>query len=290
MARGPVNAGSVVLTRGEATPPHGEVIRLDVRRLAGSEPRTAVLVVHGFKGFKDWGFFPHLCERLAADGHLVVSFNGSRNGIGPNLLDFTDLDAFGRNSISHEVGDVRWMLERLAAGEWSGGARPRAVGVLGHSRGGGTGIITASEHHDVVASLVTWAAVSTFQRWPAEWIEEWRRSGVVYVANARTGQDMPLDRSVWEDLETNRERFDVIAAAGRVAAPWLVVHGSKDETVSVVEARDLARAGRRAALEVVEGSGHTFEAVHPLDGVTPGLEAAVTATLNHFRHSLQRLA
>jgi len=283
MAARRMSTASVVLTRGEVTPPHREVIRTDVRRLAGSEPRTAVLVVHGFKGFKDWGFFPHLCERLAADGHLVVSFNGSRNGIGANLLDFTDLDAFGRNTISHEVADVEWMLYRLVAGEWSGGVRPRAVGLLGHSRGGGTGIITASEHHDVVASLVTWAAVSTFQRWPVEWLEEWRRNGVVYVANARTGQDMPLHRSVREDLERNRERFDLIAAAGRVTAPWLIVHGSHDETVSVVEARHLAQAAPRPTLEVVEGSGHTFEAVHPLDGVTPGLEAAVVATLAHFR-------
>ena len=280
-----MTAGSVVLVRGEATPPHGEVIRTDVRRLAGSEPRTAVLVVHGFKGFKDWGFFPLLCERLAADGHLVVSFNGSRNGIGANLLDFTDLDAFGRNTISHEVGDVHWMLERLIAGEWSGGVRPEAVGVLGHSRGGGTSIITASEHHDV-ASLVTWAAVSTFQRWPAEWREEWKRSGVVYVANARTGQDMPLHRCVPEDLERNRERFDVIGAAGRVTAPWLIVHGSEDETVSVAEARSLAGAAPHAQLEVVDGSGHTFEAVHPLDAVTPGLEAALAATASHFRRSL----
>ena len=277
-----MTSGSVVLARCETTPPHGEVVRTDVRRLAASEPRTAVLVVHGFKGFKDWGFFPFLCERLAADGHLVVSFNGSRNGIGPNLLDFTDLDAFGRNTISHEVADVHWMLERLIAGEWSGGVRPEAVGMLGHSRGGGTSIITASEHHDV-AALVTWAAVSTFHRWPAEWREEWKRSGVVYVANARTGQDMPLHRSVCEDLDRNRRRFDLVAAAGRVAAPWLIVHGSDDETVPVAEARQLARAARRPTLEVVEGSGHTFEAVHPLDGVTSGLQAAVTATLAHFR-------
>jgi len=28
-------------------------------------PVGAVLVVHGFKGFKDWGFFPYLCEAFA---------------------------------------------------------------------------------------------------------------------------------------------------------------------------------------------------------------------------------
>ena len=118
---------ALIHKRDEVVPPHGEVIRIDVRRPAAAEPRSAVLVAHGFKGFKDWGFFPHLCERLAEDGHLVVSFNGSRNGVGPNLVDFTDLEAFGRNTFSHEVGDVHHMVDLLAAGEWSGGRRPEAA-------------------------------------------------------------------------------------------------------------------------------------------------------------------
>lgn len=276
---------ALIHTRGEVTPPHGEVIRTDVRRPAASEPRSSVLVVHGFKGFKDWGFFPHLCERLAADGHLVVSFNGSRNGIGPNLLDFTDLDAFGRNTISHEIAEVHWMVDRLLAGEWSGGRSPESVGILGHSRGGGTSIVTVSERGDV-SSLVTWAAVSTFLRWTREQEEDWMRRGVMHVANARTGQDMPLYRVVQADLEEHRRRFDVLAAAAKVSVPWLIVHGAEDPTVPVAEARELAVAGPNAVLVPVEGSGHTFEAVHPLDGVTPGLEAAIHATLRHFRSSL----
>ncbi len=276
---------ALIHRRGEVTPPHGEVIRIDVRRPAAAEPRTAVLVVHGFKGFKDWGFFPYLCERLAADGHLVVSFNGSRNGIGPNLLDFTDLDAFGRNTYSHEVDDMHHMADRLTAGEWSGGRRLESVGILGHSRGGGTGIVTVAERGDV-SSLVTWAAVSTFHRWTPEQREAWIRQGTVYIANVRTGQDMPLQRVVLDDLEAKRPRLDVLAAAARVGVPWLIVHGGEDPTVPLAEARELARAGRKAEMELVEGSGHTFEAVHPFEGVTPGLERAIRATLRHFRSSL----
>ena len=275
---------ALIHTRDEVTPPHGEVIRIDVRRAAG-EPRSAVLVVHGFKGFKDWGFFPHLCERLAADGHLVVSFNGSRNGIGPNLLDFTDLEAFGRNTYSHEVDDVHHMVDLLAAGRWSDGRRPASVGILGHSRGGGTGIVTAAERDDV-SSLVTWAAVSTFHRWTPEQREVWAEQGVVHVHNSRTGQDMPLQREVLDDLEANGRRFDVVAAAAGVRVPWLIVHGAEDPTVPLAEARELAGAGPRAKLEVVEDSGHTFEAVHPFEGTSPGLETAMRATLRHFRSTL----
>ncbi len=271
--------------RVETTPPHGDVIRADIRLPSRSDPDTAVVVAHGFKGFKDWGFLPHLCESLARDGHMVVSFNFSLNGTGPGLVDFTDLDAFGRNTLSRELDDLRWMADRTLAGEWSGGRPPAALGLLGHSRGGGGAIVTAAEHPGVSA-LVTWAAVSTFRRWGEEHVRDWKTRGVTYVDNARTGQRMPLYRDLWDDLRENAARLDVVAAAARVKVPWLVVHGEEDATVPVGEARRLAGAGPYARLQVVAGSGHTFEAVHPLAGTTPGLEAAVEATLHHYRGTL----
>ena len=271
--------------RVETTPPHGDVIRAGVRRPSGSHPRTAVVVAHGFKGFKDWGFFPHLCERLARDGHLVVSFNFSLNGTGPGLVDFTDLEAFGRNTLSRELEDLHWMADRTLAGEWTGGRPPDALGLLGHSRGGGGSIIAAAENPGISA-LVTWAAVATFHRWGEEQVRDWTTRGVTWIANARTGQQMPLYRTLWDDLRENAGRLDVVAAAGRVRVPWLVVHGENDATVPAGEARRLAGVGPAAKLRVIAGSGHTFEAVHPPAGTTPGLEAAIEATLNHFREAL----
>ncbi|MDE2805217.1 MAG: prolyl oligopeptidase family serine peptidase [Gemmatimonadota bacterium] len=276
--------GSLIHERGETTPPHGDVIRLDVRRPAHGESRSAILVAHGFKGFKDWGFFPYLCERLAQDGHLVVSFNFSLNGTGPDLLEFTDLDAFGRNTLSRELEDLHWMVDRMLAGEWSDGTAPESVGLLGHSRGGGTGLIAAAEHQGISA-LVTWAAVATLQRWSEQQVADWKTRGVTWIANARTGQEMPLYRTLWEDLSDNGARLDVLAAAARVRVPWLIVHGSEDATVPVAEARRLHEAGSASSLRIVDGSGHTFEAVHPPRGPTPGLIAAVDASLRHFRRS-----
>ena len=294
----------VTLTRVETTPPHGDVIRADVRwraaaastamrgaaatatptamRPAAAAPRTAVIVAHGFKGFKDWGFFPLLCDRLALDGHLVVSFNTSLNGVGASLLDFTDLEAFGRNTVSREVHDFHWMVDRTLEGAWSEGRRPDALGLVGHSRGGGNAVVVASEREEVSA-LATWAAVSSFWRWTAEQERDWDATGVTHMVNARTGQEMPLYRDVWDDLRANAERFDLVAAAGRVRAPWLVLHGAEDTTVTLDEALALAGAGPTAELLALEGAGHTFEAVHPLEGVPPALENAVAATLRHLR-------
>ncbi len=269
--------------RREVTPPHGDVMRVDVRRPRGPVPSgpSVILMAHGFKGFKDWGFFPYVSERLAADGHVVVSFNFSLNGVGSDLLNFTDLESFGRNTLSREVDDASWMVDAALDGVWTQGARPGSVGVLGHSRGGGVGIVVAARHGGV-SSLVTWAAVSTFLRWSDSHVEDWVTRGVTYITNARTGQEMPLNRSLWQDLNDNRERLDVTLAAARVRAPWLIVHGSEDPTVPVNEARRLHAASPGASLRILEGSGHAFDVEHPMTASSAVLEEAILATLRHY--------
>lgn len=274
----------VSLERRRTTPPHGDVFEVDVRRLHGFDPRTAVVVVHGFKGFKDWGFFPWTCEQLAQAGHLAVSFNFSLNGVAVGQTDFSDLDAFGRNTLSREMDDLHWVVDQTAAGAF-GPTPPERICLLGHSRGGGSCIVAAAERDDL-AALATWAAISTFRRWSAEQDADWNRDGVTYVLNARTGQNMPLRRALRDDIESNADRLDVLAAAARLRAPWLLVHGAEDETVPVEEARSLKARSSEAALEVVEGAGHTFEAGHPM-GLPPlPLRKAAERTLRHFREAL----
>jgi len=274
-----VNARDIRLVTAD-----GELIRGDLRLPAGPPSRSAVVVVHGFKGFKDWGFFPHVCRILAGDGHAVVSFNFSRNGVGGDGDSFGDLDAFARNTLTREVDEIHRMLEEVRGG----GLLPRPVrrlGVLGHSRGGGDAILAAREDGGVHA-LVTWAAVATFDRWSDETKEEWRRDRRLYVLNARTGQQMPLDVSLLEDFEENRERLDVEAAARQVKAPWLIVHGEDDASVPVKEAHRLAEANPDAEIEIIPGAGHTFEAGHPFEDVPPELERALERTRAHFRRHL----
>ena len=175
-------------------PRPGDRIRGDVRLPDGAPATTAVVVAHGFKGFKDWGFFPWLARRLVADGHAVVTFNFSGSGIGADPLDFTELEAFASNTYSRELEELAWVVRAVRGGELLPLA-PRAVGLLGHSRGGGDAVLhaAAAGHGDAVDALVTWAAVASFDRWAEETLEEWRRTGRVFVLNSRTGQHMPLD-------------------------------------------------------------------------------------------------
>lgn len=268
-------------------PRAGDVIRGDIRLpdAEGARPETAVIVVHGFKGFKDWAFFPHVCERIAAAGHAVISFNFSHNGVGPDLEHFSELEKFGENTLSLELDELRLVLDEVCSGALLGWI-PEEVGLLGHSRGGGQAIL-ATHEDGRVASLVTWAAVADFDRWTDETKEAWREDGRIWIANQRTGQQMPLDLTLLEDFERNRERLDILTAAKSVPVPWLIVHGREDASVSPEDGRALDEASTTGNLRWVESAGHTFEARHPFTESPPELDEALSATLEHFDRTLR---
>lgn len=276
------SARALVRARWEIRPRDGgPPIRGDLRAPRGPPPQTAVVVCHGFKGFKDWAFFPALARALARRGHGVLSFNFSHSGIGADEESFTELDLFARQTHSRNVDEIRLVLDAVTGGTLFP-RPPRRIGLFGHSRGGGEAILAAAEDPRV-AALVTWAAIAAVERWGDEQVEAWERGETVFVENSRTRQQMPLDPVFWEDVRLHRERLDIVRAAERLAIPWLIVHGEEDASVSPTDATVLFdAAGESAELLRVEGAGHTFGAVHPFAGATDELRVATEATVGWF--------
>ncbi len=256
-------------------------------------PTGAVLIVHGFKGFKDWGFFPTIAESLAAGGLVALRFNLSGCGIREEGDRFDDPERFETNTYSQELADISDAWDHLGrVGEAAYGRRLPG-GLLGHSRGGATSIVYAAERRDVRA-LVTWSAIARLDRYGPEAVAAWKRGEAVPIVNARTSQTFHLRSGFWDDIERNRERYDLIARAAEVDADWLIVHGEADETVPVQEATDLliaSRGGRgkeMTRLERVPLTGHTFGATHPFAGSTRALDMALRWTVDWFSKRLAR--
>ena len=132
-----------------------------------------------------------------------------------------------------------------------------------------------------IRALVTWAAIASVDRWPPDQRLEWRQAGRIEVRNARTGQVLPLYTDVLDDIERNGSVLDIEAAAERIQVPWLLIHGSHDESVRFAEAELLKEASSRESTRLlrVESAGHTFGAVHPWRSNTPELESVFDATL-----------
>ena len=271
------------LTRHRLPGVLGEIL-IDVRAGGRGSPRSAVVVVHGFKGFKDWGLWPALAERLARAGLSAVTLNLSGSGV-DDSGEFVYPERFGHNTFSAELQDLRRVTDALAGGEL-GVAPPSAVGLLGHSRGGGIAVLHAASDARIKA-LATWAAISTVERWPASQRAAWRSAGVNEVKNVRTGQVLPLYPDVLDDIERHAAALDIEAAAARVAVPWLIVHGTDDEAVALAEGERLVAAAPGARFLAVEGAGHTFGAIHPWGGATPALERVEDTTLAFFAETLR---
>ncbi len=274
----------------------GVPLRCELRFPALDRPLPVVVIAHGFKGFKDWGFFPHTGARLAAAGFLSICFNFSGSGIGPDPLNFTELDRFAADTVSQQVADLGDLLNSLEDGSLLAPARRiapdlrvdlRRIGILGHSRGSGTAIVRAREDARLRA-VVGWAGVGTFHRWTTPELEAWRTRGWMEFLNARTGQLMRMNYAAIEDLATHRDRYTLENAVAALDVPLLLIHGDQDASVPVDEAQALYAAARqdRSELHLLPGTGHTFGAVHPWEGTTPALETALEHTINWFARHL----
>lgn len=218
-----------------------------------------VIFVHGFKGFKDWGAHHLIARYFAQNGYRYLKFNLSHSGVTTqNPKDVTDLAAFAANTVSKELLDVdlviAYALKHLNISE---------VVLIGHSRGGGLSIVQAA-HHPAVKALITWSAIADFSSlWKKEQEEEWKKEGKIYVVNARTQEKMPLNYTLLEDFELNKDKLNILQAAKQLTVPWLIIHGNDDVNVPFEKAQQLANANTNSRLLQIEGANHVYGASHP---------------------------
>ena len=260
-------------------------LRLPLQRSSG----LLVLIAPGFLGFKDWGFFPFLAERLCLAGFATLAFNHALCGVQENLLEITDAQAFSKNSTSQELKDWDLVLDSVLLGRLPHAEKTRlnGFGIVGHSRGGSYGILMANRIPQI-QSVVAWGVIQTFQRYDAETQRQWKETGAWEAAEDRLGRKLSLGLQALEALERNRERLDVLRAIRSLNVPVLFVHGRDDKRVKLAEAQALWKCANPylSRLHIIESAGHTFRTQHPLDKPSEPLLEAVNETVRWFQRTL----
>lgn len=264
---------------------HGPVVGVTLVP-EGPPPRGAVVLVHDFLCGSERDFMPWLAVALAAD-HAVVRYTSPGSGIGSSGT-HTELDRLASSTHTRELAELATVVGRVASGSELP-RPPKAIGLLGHGRGGAHALLHATGDERVRA-LVTWNAPSRLDRWNRATRELWRRDGCIFVPGpgpgVAAGRQLPLGVSLLEDTEARRDELDPLAAAGRLRVPWLLVQGADDLVVDRSEARVLQAAAERATLVEVAGGDHHLGGREPFAGAGPPLETALRATRRHLRRHL----
>lgn len=230
----------------------------------GDGPFPVLVYGHGFKGFKDWGFVPHLHEFFEAHNTAIITFNHTHNGV--QARDFDDLEHFARNTVTQELRDMESLAKWIKQEAKSYNLQPDNINWLGHSRGGANAIVFASLHPDYVQKVIAWSPVADyFHLFRGMDLEKWKKEGRTFIDNARTGQEMPLDYVIYEDLESHEE-YNVIDAARALGRPLFLLHGDADPVVPISHSRSIHGSCLHAMMQTLEGADHTFNCSHPCSG------------------------
>jgi uncharacterized protein len=253
-----------------------------------SSKKPLAVFSHGFKGFKDWGGFPHMMEKITGAGFYTVSFNFTFNGVDKiNPTEFCRLDLFAQNTFSKELDDLRDVIDYFSKNADKYNIDKNRIALIGHSRGGGISILKASEDRRIKC-LVTLSSVSTFDRYTEGHKKKWKEKGYFDVINTRTNQLMRLNSTLLDDLESNKSKLDIISAVRNLNIPYLIIHGKEDVSVRFDEAEDLYENSNKNLTELyaVQNTGHTFGVVHPFRGTTKAFEIVIEKVIEFFGRKL----
>ncbi len=226
-----------------------------------------MIFCHGYKGFKDWGAWNYVGESFAGANLNFIKFNFSFNGTTlEQPLDFSDLEAFGKNNYVTELDDLGQVIDWIESDEGLDKYFDKTnIYLIGHSRGGGI-VLLKSYEDKRIKKVITWASVSDyFTRIPnEEGLKKWKQEGVIYEKNGRTNQNMPIYYQFYESLMNNRKRLDISNTIKYLEIPLLIIHGAKDHVVKIEEATNLNRWSKTSVLEIIPNGDHTFGTKHPI--------------------------
>lgn len=256
-----------------------------------NQRKPVVLFCHGYKGFKDWGAWNLVAETFAKAGYFFVKFNFSHNGgTITEPIDFPDLEAFGKNNYTKELNDLQSIIDHITNDSFpfSNEINTQNISLIGHSRGSGIILIKATEEAKIT-NVISWAGVSDYaSRFPkGKALEHWKQTGVMYIINGRTKQEMPHYYQFFEDFKANETRFDIQKATESLKIPHLILHGTTDSSVSVEEAKLVHQWNPNSKLQLIEKADHVFGAHHPWehDELPKELKEVVKATIDFINNA-----
>ncbi|MFH4966654.1 alpha/beta fold hydrolase [Gaetbulibacter sp. M240] len=270
---------------------HNKPIVIDATAPALELDLPVIIFCHGYKGFKDWGAWNLMAEAFANAGFFFLKFNFSHNGgTVRQPIDFPDLEAFAENNYSKELDDLETVIDWLFETNLESRVDLNNITLMGHSRGGGIVVIKAEEDPRI-KQVISLASVSDYAKRMAanSDLVQWKKSGVKYVLNGRTKQQMPHNYQFYEDFKAHEERLNIKLAVSQLKIPHLIIHGDQDTSVSIEESEHIHNWNPDSSFKIIHGADHVFNTKHPWEKkmLSPELNEVVVFIINFLKGDIE---
>jgi predicted alpha/beta-fold hydrolase len=263
-----------------------KIINGNIRYNENHKKKPLIIISHGFKGFKDWGFLPYVGEYFAEHNAISVVFNYSSNGKKSGLDLMIDVDEFCQFTLSQAKEDLDCLisnfihdgLDKKSIEHWNGD-----IYLAGHSMGGGFSLVCASSSV-FVKKVSIWASIGTFMRYTERQKVLWKRYGFAEFPNQKTGQVLKMNVDYLNDLEKNYKNFDIENIIKSLVIPLQIINAAQDATIQKKETEILIENSNKelTRIDTVPRTGHTFGIDHPMKNTSTALENLLNLSLEFF--------
>ncbi len=222
-------------------PASGKKLRGTLYKPSGEGKKPLIVCSHelGSDGMRPW--WVYYANHWVNEGYAVVTFDFSGGGERSRSEgETTDM------SVLTEVSDLENVI--AAAEGWDFIDKKHII-LIGGSQGGGVATIAAARHPGEISALVL--------LYPAFYLPEdlhWRYPDLKNIPETDDRGMITIGKKYILDMYD----YDYKADMRSIRCPVLIVHGNRDQVVSLKGSEEAVGIFQDARLYVIEGAGHVF--------------------------------
>lgn len=217
----------------------------------GKPPFPAVVICHGFKGYKEQLHLQTIATKLAQEGIVALRFDFT-NEVGGSFGKLEDI------TFSQGLKDLKSAVDYIAKQKFVDKNR---IGLAGHSLGGQQ-ILHYTPTDKRIKALVDLAGVvyrgdgsTNMERSVKKQSDNIKKTGYFFLVSKRTKKKYRIKGRFYTDIL----KHNTPAQVKKIKVPTLIIHGSKDETVALsnsTKAYKLLKQPKK--LVIIPGAPHTW--------------------------------
>lgn len=250
--------------------------------------KPLIIILHGFKASKDWGFFPLLAKSIAKQVGISLIFDFSRNGKPDKNYYFRQANKFANNTITRQIEDLKVVIDKFKKCElisnerlsklWDG-----RIFLLGHSLGAGIALLY-TQFYNNIERISAWAPIGLLNRYSERQKQIWKDKGYLEFQINQTRQLLRINVDYLIDIENNIEKYSISDAVKNLNILLQIIYGKEDLTITKAEI-DLIKKNinqQMASIHLIKNTGHTFGYNSTNENLPIGFNEALDLTIEFF--------